>query len=64
MLATEAKALHQRGVIQVVGGVQQRLGALECGTQLADVPALDNGDAVLQHLRACAATARAGSARH
>ncbi|KAG0733168.1 hypothetical protein G6F23_013609 [Rhizopus arrhizus] len=48
--ATDTETLQQGRVIKRVGGVQQRLGALQRGTQLADVPALDDRDAVLQHL--------------
>ncbi|KAG1309857.1 hypothetical protein G6F63_016403 [Rhizopus arrhizus] len=67
MLATETETLHQGRVIKRVGGVQQRLGALQRGTQLADVPALDDRDAVLQHLAGAHAQqqfARAAATAH
>ncbi|MOA16097.1 hypothetical protein D3C78_1362920 [compost metagenome] len=52
MLAVEPEALHQRRIVQPGEGLLQALLTSQGRAQLAEAPALDQGQAVLHHLAA------------
>jgi hypothetical protein len=47
--ACTAQRVHQRGVIQLADGLQQRRGPGQRGAQFAHVPAFDDREAIADH---------------